>query len=395
LYKFFADQFHILLIGSLIFCASTINILDSLKILGISFKNIFFAFILFLIILYLLTKKVQLHLHHIMFFVLFIIIGLISVFYHQNFSYSTLQNLFVYTGFLVILVYGLSIKREIFFTTLFQRLFVSSFVFLIWIALINTLTSGFGWGNPLDSIDGIILVEPRAYAIVVSMYLVVFLALWQQAYSTKYFIYVILSLALIFLSVSRAAYVVSFSLILGLLFYTQIHLKRNLKKEWSLFGIAIFLFTFFMFSFNDVYRFINEGTTTIDTTGRMEIWLAVIDSYIQSVYIGHGFGSAEWVQTDLWFGAGKFNYQPHNDYLRILHDTGFIGLLLILTQFLIWMKLIVLNRVLDKTIVSIAFFSIFVVFGNALVNNPIVYPFVMFPLGLIIGVALQKTEYKC
>jgi O-antigen ligase len=63
-------------------------------------------------------------------------------------------------------------------------------------------------------------------------------------------------------------------------------------------------------------------------SGRVEIWMAVLEiihnSRLQEIFIGHG---TEMVHVDLLSHYG-FAYDAHNDFLEILYDSGFVGILL-------------------------------------------------------------------
>jgi O-antigen ligase len=79
-------------------------------------------------------------------------------------------------------------------------------------------------------------------------------------------------------------------------------------------------------------RFLSSGDrgvtvngTSISTEGRAEIWATVYADALTSPIVGLGAGSA----TDLVIKKfGATIAQPHNDYLRIFHDYGLVGLAL-------------------------------------------------------------------
>lgn len=65
------------------------------------------------------------------------------------------------------------------------------------------------------------------------------------------------------------------------------------------------------------------GGVTINSSGRAVLWDLTIQQWLTSPWIGHGPGSAQELIT-----ARFPNYisHPHNEYLRMLDDTGIIGL---------------------------------------------------------------------
>jgi len=66
------------------------------------------------------------------------------------------------------------------------------------------------------------------------------------------------------------------------------------------------------------------GPSGLSGIWRMEFWISILDYWIHSdfiqLFIGHGLGSS----------ALLFGNVPHNEYLRILVEQGFIGLCLII-----------------------------------------------------------------
>lgn len=65
------------------------------------------------------------------------------------------------------------------------------------------------------------------------------------------------------------------------------------------------------------------GGVTINSSGRAVLWDLTIQQWLTSPWVGHGPGSAQELIT-----ARFPNYisHPHNEYLRMLDDTGIIGL---------------------------------------------------------------------
>ena len=70
-----------------------------------------------------------------------------------------------------------------------------------------------------------------------------------------------------------------------------------------------------------------DGSSAAYTSGRVVIWTQTWQSAVESPWIGKGAGSASAYLADLYDGDIA---HPHNDYLRILHDYGVIGLVLFL-----------------------------------------------------------------
>jgi O-antigen ligase len=128
---------------------------------------------------------------------------------------------------------------------------------------------------------------------------------------------------------------------------------------------------------------VSVGPVRINMMGRGVLWDATWRSAMTSPLIGHGPGSARQliraVVPDL--------DHPHNDYLRLLHDYGFLG-------WTVWMAFLLRSFALavpDRNsrfergpavglLLALIAFSVLMVTDNVLV-----YPFVVGPLGAIVG----------
>jgi O-antigen ligase len=65
------------------------------------------------------------------------------------------------------------------------------------------------------------------------------------------------------------------------------------------------------------------GGVTINSSGRSVLWEMTIQHWLESPWIGHGTGSAQQLITARF---PDYISHPHNEYLRILADTGIVGL---------------------------------------------------------------------
>jgi O-antigen ligase len=136
-------------------------------------------------------------------------------------------------------------------------------------------------------------------------------------------------------------------------------------------------------------RAVDYGGLKFNTSGRSDIWAAVWASCKHHLWVGGGPGSAEQVVTAIF---GTKVTHPHNDYLRLLHDFGLVGLALFVLGYLMLLRRTwVRGRVTGHPIHWAAFLSLLAVAGVAFTDNVIVYPFVMIPLGLIVGASLART----
>jgi O-antigen ligase len=65
-----------------------------------------------------------------------------------------------------------------------------------------------------------------------------------------------------------------------------------------------------------------SGSEDVQASGRVEIWLSLIDGIAKNPWVGHGPNASEAVVNEVVENVGH----PHNDYLRLAYDYGFIGL---------------------------------------------------------------------
>lgn len=132
------------------------------------------------------------------------------------------------------------------------------------------------------------------------------------------------------------------------------------------------------------------GGLQINTSGREYFWGNLLAAFRENPIVGGGIGEAERVMIRY---TPTIN-QPHNDYLRILVDSGVVGLAL----FLVGIALLA-HRVwrlafkddTDRKELHVAALLVLAAFlTSAYTDNPIVYPFVIYPMAAIIGCSLSR-----
>jgi O-antigen ligase len=79
------------------------------------------------------------------------------------------------------------------------------------------------------------------------------------------------------------------------------------------------------------YTRVEVAGLSLSTTGRSIFWPILIDSGMRHPFLGGGLGSSQVALAEF--------VQPHNDYLRIWHDGGFIAAGLFLFAFISWLLL--------------------------------------------------------
>jgi O-antigen ligase len=125
----------------------------------------------------------------------------------------------------------------------------------------------------------------------------------------------------------------------------------------------------------------------VGTTGRAELWHTVWRSARTAPWTGHGIGSAERLLG---------GYQPHNDYLRLWHDFGVLGLGLWLLAVLwlglgAWRRRRAAQTGADWAIHQAALLALVGLSLNVLTSNLLVYVFVMCPVAVVIGASVARA----
>jgi O-antigen ligase len=137
------------------------------------------------------------------------------------------------------------------------------------------------------------------------------------------------------------------------------------------------------------------GQVSINVSGRDTTWSVTWQSYLESPWIGKGAGSAE---RELLVREGLAH--PHNDYLRILHDFGLVGLSLWVAGFgflmrWTWRSWRRADRLkAEHAGLHLAAFLALAVLGlDMITDNPIVYIFIMATLGVLVGSSLGLSSF--
>ncbi|MBL1418926.1 MAG: O-antigen ligase family protein [Alphaproteobacteria bacterium] len=141
---------------------------------------------------------------------------------------------------------------------------------------------------------------------------------------------------------------------------------------------------------------------SINTSGRMNSWSLTFFSSLEHLWFGNGHSVPDALQ-----GVPGWNH-PHNDYLRFFHQLGLVGLFLWL--FFIFRILQIYKKVKKKIeflidpdayrqhqilLFTTAFYFLGILI-MMLTDNSIVYSYVTYPLGILIGymVKLKNDPYS-
>jgi len=130
----------------------------------------------------------------------------------------------------------------------------------------------------------------------------------------------------------------------------------------------------------------------IDDSGRIVVWRAVIESFTGSPVVGQGAGSGQTVAL-----ASDFPLEhPHSEYLRVLHDGGIIGAVLVGIALILMLVMLRPRRngVPSHPHIVGGFLLLCAGMAMGTIENFLVFPSLMWPGAVIIGLALstQKQE---
>jgi O-antigen ligase len=123
----------------------------------------------------------------------------------------------------------------------------------------------------------------------------------------------------------------------------------------------------------------------LNTSGRTALWSYTWESAMQHKWWGAGTGNAQ-VIVMRRFGQDH----PHNDYLRMFNDLGVVGLAIFLLAFAVIGVRIWRHLGHGEPVHVAAFLALVGVAVCALTDNLIVYPYVMIPLGVLLGLSLRE-----
>lgn len=139
------------------------------------------------------------------------------------------------------------------------------------------------------------------------------------------------------------------------------------------------------------------GGVALNTSGRMAFWEKLWDSAMIDPFFGRGLASSVTVTSQYYAAYGTT--QPHNDYLRLLHDVGWIGVILFSVAFLLILRGAIrraraATEPIARQIHTSAALVVGVVLVGMITDNMIIYPFVMIPVGYIIGLSVANVSTR-
>jgi O-antigen ligase len=260
-------------------------------------------------------------------------------------------------------------------------------------------------GLPKDTEEGW-WIGPRPLAILGLVVLSRYLARWYYGDRTAR-LWILLWIAAIVGSISRTATAGALILVACVvLAQMRFHRRRVAFTLPAALGAVVLVVTlaFTWAPFHDRMfagdTKLDVGGTSINVSGRRTMWMAVIESARKQPIVGSGLGSAQLVVAETMTFMTNPMSQPHNDYLRIWHDLGAIGLVLHLAAAAAWMGTLGLAWYRSERTASRAaqleLTGLLALLGLSIMevtDNPVVYQGPMAMAGLLVGAGLGARLY--
>lgn len=247
------------------------------------------------------------------------------------------------------------------------------------------------------------LVHPRALALVALVPLCWHLARWLAGKSWDA-LFVAAWLSAIFVSLSRMASGAALLATVLTLLLRFASGRRAERRRFMTLAAVLLVGTALAVTTVDPFR------DRLLKEDRSPIWRRVAASALQAPLLGHGMGSSQtgpvlrywWTPPERRPPAQRYEYweywapHPHNEYLRVWHDLGVPGLALFLLALGSWSFLLLRAMRTSRSIVA-AHLNVLAASGflmhvtfmvTMLTDNPLVYPFVIAPFGILIGAGL-------
>tara|TARA_R110002072_G_scaffold1559_3_gene12891 strand:- start:23978 stop:25126 length:1149 start_codon:yes stop_codon:yes gene_type:complete len=235
-------------------------------------------------------------------------------------------------------------------------------------------------------------VTDPATSILLVIFFSFFLSRYQHLYGRPGDRVIILFIFFLALSVnSRIVLLALFSILIIFL------LRNGHIKSFLICVLLSFLVFAAVVRFAPAYLGLNGGDNallvggyTVNTSGRWYAWQLMIESIRESPFLGHG--------TDLapeLVGVARWSH-PHNDYLRLLHQCGAIGLMAFLIFFIRAHHRIAKRVYRDMSSQRRVFLdsSIYATSGIAIVmitDNPLSYSYVIYFLAVLNALAYAMS----
>jgi O-antigen ligase len=245
-----------------------------------------------------------------------------------------------------------------------------------------------------------VILSARSYALFALFGLAWNLAGWRTGSPRGLLVSVILSIGIL-TSLSRLA--LGAAVIMFVVAWTRIDSFFALARTAALVAISGLLVISAVQNVESLNERFFEGDVVavgggiaINVAGRANFWGVTWDSFEESPVVGHGPGTAGDVVFDRFSGTAS---HPHNDYLRLLHDYGIVGMFLFAWAFVRCLRLVrrrlkhaqgVRNNV--ARIHLAAMLALIATLLSMVTDNSVAYVYVMAPLAVLMGLSCAAGD---
>ncbi len=131
----------------------------------------------------------------------------------------------------------------------------------------------------------------------------------------------------------------------------------------------------------------------VNVSGRAAFWRVMVRSASERPLAGHGLGSSQRVMAAEFFDSDNIRH-PHNDYLRVWHDLGAVGLALAAGSLLLWLAALfrgwraaARSGAPSRAVQLAALLTLVELMLAMITDNVLIYPFFMGAAGIVAGTA--------
>lgn len=250
---------------------------------------------------------------------LLVFLSIISALESINITATLSQTIKYLNALALVLVAVNAVKTEKDIMRIFQGIFLSSVIPMLYgyYQYFLGLKSWTGADLRMVSFFGF----PNMYGIYLSLIIFIGCILYFEATDKKlkriYIVILISAISSTILGLNRGSWI---AIIAGILFAFPFY-KKHLNVKWF---IIVFSIIGVVASGIIIQRFmeLQEVRVGADTlTGRLSMWGIILAEYSKVPLFGFGAGTVHQVMIDLFY----IDNPPHNDYLRIFLELGYFG----------------------------------------------------------------------
>jgi O-antigen ligase len=260
------------------------------------------------------------------------------------------------------------------------------------VAVVDLVVYGFPRG-------GVWMVGPRSLSLVILIAVNWHLARWAAG-RTRSLVPAVIGFAAVVMTASRtnsAIGLLAFAIVVALL---APHRPRRAIVGLTVLSLALgsgaalvaFAPPFHARFFSGDTR-LHVAGYAVNVSGRAAFWGVMVRSAWERPLVGHGLGSSQQVMAAEFLESDNIRH-PHNDYLRVWHDLGAIGLALAVGALLLWLAALFRGWRLawragdpSRALQLAALLTLVELLLAMITDNVLIYPFFMGAAGIVIGTA--------